>query len=57
MTNANSDQPVTFSLRLPTDLADEIDRLAAKQKRSRSNMVRLLLAQVLRGDAASKPAA
>lgn len=39
--------PVTFSLRLPADLAAKLDKLAAEQNRSRSNVIRMLLTQAL----------
>ena len=39
--------PVTFSLRLPADLAEKLDALAAEQKRSRSNVIRMLLTKAL----------
>lgn len=41
------DTPVTFSLRLPADLAAELDALAEQQKRSRSNVIRYLLQEAL----------
>lgn len=39
--------PVTFSLRLPADLAEKLDKMADKEKRSRSNVIRMLLTQAL----------
>lgn len=42
-----SDDPVTFSLRLPSDMAARLDKLAEKQNRSRSNLIRLLLKEAL----------
>lgn len=45
-------QPVTFSLRLPADLAAELDGLADRQKRSRSNVIRLLLREALMAEKA-----
>lgn len=41
--------PVTFSLRLPADLASKLDALAKKQGRSRSNVIRYLLTKALEG--------
>jgi predicted transcriptional regulator len=40
-------EPVTFSLRLPADLAAKLDALAEQEKRSRSNVIRMLLTQAL----------
>jgi predicted transcriptional regulator len=39
--------PVTFSLRLPADLAAKLDALAEDQKRSRSNIIRKILTEAL----------
>jgi metal-responsive CopG/Arc/MetJ family transcriptional regulator len=44
MTNA---EPVTFSLRLPAELAEKLDKIAEKEGRSRSNVIRLILTQAL----------
>ena len=44
-------------VRLPDYLADEVERLAAEEKRSLANMVAVLLEQALRGAAVSAPVA
>jgi metal-responsive CopG/Arc/MetJ family transcriptional regulator len=36
------------SIRLPTELLEDIDRLATEERRSRGNMVRLLLEDALK---------
>lgn len=46
--------PVTFSLRLPADLAEKLDAMAESQKRSRSNVIRYLLTKALAEDATRK---
>jgi metal-responsive CopG/Arc/MetJ family transcriptional regulator len=47
--NPFSREPVTFSLRLPADLARDLDEMAARQGRSRSNVIRYLLTKALEG--------
>jgi metal-responsive CopG/Arc/MetJ family transcriptional regulator len=45
---ADNDPPVTFSLRLPAELAEKLDKMASEQKRSRSNLVRHLLTKAVK---------
>jgi hypothetical protein len=47
MKNPFANEPVTFSLRLPADLATKLDEMAEEQKRSRSNLIRSILAQAV----------
>ncbi len=39
--------PVTFSLRIPAELAARLDKMAEEQNRSRSNVIRYLLTKAL----------
>lgn len=49
----NQTPPVTFSLRIPAELAAELDKMALTQKRSRSNLARMLLTDALLAKRAS----
>jgi metal-responsive CopG/Arc/MetJ family transcriptional regulator len=46
--NKQEPESVGVSVRLPADLLEEIDRLAEEERRTRGNVIRLLLEDALK---------
>jgi predicted transcriptional regulator len=43
----NNESPVTFSVRIPADLAGALERIAKAERRSKANVIRVLLTEAI----------